>query len=250
MLIRAVYRGVMFHQPLSPGTTTVDVTVYDPTSDAKTVKVGSRADRVPAQRRQPARRRRVCAAEPVAAAAGLFQREGRFQFRRFPTARSSRRSLPGDRRACPWCREPSTAATSKYAIAYAFQPGDNGVRLSYQVPYPSNQTTLKFTSDYSAAARDAGGSADRAGRPARASCLPAPSRDSICTRATPCPPGLPFEVAVSGTAPPPPAGAGADQGRRRPAAQGQARQDPGERPRLRRDHPDHARPPGQLEVDS
>ncbi len=42
MLIRAVYRGVMFHQPLMPGTATVDVTVYDPTSDAKTVKVGSR----------------------------------------------------------------------------------------------------------------------------------------------------------------------------------------------------------------
>src|ERR1700691_4719208 len=42
MLIRAVYRGVMFHQPLTPGTATVDVTVYDPTSDAKTMKVGSR----------------------------------------------------------------------------------------------------------------------------------------------------------------------------------------------------------------
>ena len=26
----------------------------------------------------------------------------------------------------------------KYAIAYAFQPGDNGVRMSYQVPYPTN----------------------------------------------------------------------------------------------------------------
>src|SRR5208282_2408493 len=42
MLIRAVYRGVMFHQPLVPGTPTVDVTVYDPTSDAKTIKVDSR----------------------------------------------------------------------------------------------------------------------------------------------------------------------------------------------------------------
>jgi hypothetical protein len=41
MLIRAVYRGVMFHQPLIPGTPTVDVTVYDPTSDAKTMKVDS-----------------------------------------------------------------------------------------------------------------------------------------------------------------------------------------------------------------
>src|SRR5579862_116 len=42
MLIRAVYRGVMFHQPLVPGTSNVDVTVYDPTNDAKTMKLDSR----------------------------------------------------------------------------------------------------------------------------------------------------------------------------------------------------------------
>src|SRR5262249_62079231 len=30
MLIRAVYRGVMFHQPLGPGKNTADVTIYEP----------------------------------------------------------------------------------------------------------------------------------------------------------------------------------------------------------------------------
>ncbi len=37
----------------------------------------------------------------------------------------------------------------KYAIAYAFQPGDNGVRLSYQLPYAANHADLRLTSDYS-----------------------------------------------------------------------------------------------------
>jgi hypothetical protein len=37
----------------------------------------------------------------------------------------------------------------KYAIAYAFQPGDNGVRLSYKVPYPADKATVEFTSPYS-----------------------------------------------------------------------------------------------------
>ena len=37
----------------------------------------------------------------------------------------------------------------KYAIAYAFQPGDNGVRFSYQIPYPSNHADVRLTSDYS-----------------------------------------------------------------------------------------------------
>ncbi|HEX4643642.1 MAG TPA: hypothetical protein VH161_09240, partial [Candidatus Acidoferrales bacterium] len=39
MLIRAVYRGVFFHQPLTPGTSTVDVTVYEPTSNPNAIQV-------------------------------------------------------------------------------------------------------------------------------------------------------------------------------------------------------------------
>src|SRR4029077_17136618 len=39
MLIRAVYRGVLFHQPLTPGTSTVDVTVYEPTTNPAAIEV-------------------------------------------------------------------------------------------------------------------------------------------------------------------------------------------------------------------
>src|SRR5262249_55762751 len=39
MLIRAVYRGVFFHQPLTPGTATVDVTVYEPTTNPKAIQI-------------------------------------------------------------------------------------------------------------------------------------------------------------------------------------------------------------------
>jgi hypothetical protein len=38
----------------------------------------------------------------------------------------------------------------RYAIAYAFQPGQNGVRLSYQVPYADNRATLQIASNYNA----------------------------------------------------------------------------------------------------
>ncbi len=38
MLIRAVYRGVFFHQPLTPGTSTVDVTVFEPTTNPGAIK--------------------------------------------------------------------------------------------------------------------------------------------------------------------------------------------------------------------
>ena len=39
MLIRAVYRGVFFHQPLTPGTATVDVTVYEPTTNPAAIQI-------------------------------------------------------------------------------------------------------------------------------------------------------------------------------------------------------------------
>jgi hypothetical protein len=39
MLIRAVYRGVFFHQPLTPGTSTVDVTIYEPTTNPGAIQV-------------------------------------------------------------------------------------------------------------------------------------------------------------------------------------------------------------------
>src|ERR1700730_6466070 len=39
MLVRAVYRGVNFHQPVPPGKSEVEVEVFEPTPDAKTVTI-------------------------------------------------------------------------------------------------------------------------------------------------------------------------------------------------------------------
>jgi len=38
----------------------------------------------------------------------------------------------------------------RYAIAYAFQPGQNGVRISYIVPYTGNQAQIRESSTYDA----------------------------------------------------------------------------------------------------
>jgi hypothetical protein len=110
----------------------------------------------------------------------------------------------------------------KYAIAYAFQPGDNGVRMSYQIPYSSNAANLKFTSDYST--QRVMLVAPPTVQVVSAGFSPAGTeqgfnlytRDAVAA-------GTPFEVAVSGTAPPPQQG-GADQGGQADA-QGQG-QDP------------------------
>jgi hypothetical protein len=41
MLIRAVYHGINFHQPVPPGSSTVVLNIYEPSSDSKTIDVPS-----------------------------------------------------------------------------------------------------------------------------------------------------------------------------------------------------------------
>jgi len=210
MLIRAVYHGVMFHQPLVPGHDTVDVTVYDPSSDSKIVNVGSRVIVF-----QPNGDRLVVGEEyslqnqsqPPKA---YFNEKGDFSFQVPEGSQLSQVSSWGPS-GMPVVQGTIDHGKGKYAIAYAFQPGDNGVRFSYQIPYPSNHADVRLSSDYSVG---------------RVLLVAAPSvqinspgfmpagteqgfnlytRDSV-------PSGLPFDVSVSGTAPPPQASQDQSQG--------------------------------------
>jgi hypothetical protein len=218
MLIRAVYRGVMFHQPLTPGSSTADVTVYDPTSDSRALKVGSRLIVF-----QPNGSSLLIGEEyslqnqsqpPLA----YFNQRGDFDFEVPEGGQLSQVSSWGPS-GMPVVQGTIDKGNRKYAIAYAFQPGDNGVRMSYQVPYPSNSATLRFSSDYPAARVML--VAPPSVKVTSAGFSPAGTeqgfnlyaRDTVAA-------GLPFEVSLSGTAPAPSAdqqgaadpGQGQDQG--------------------------------------
>jgi hypothetical protein len=215
MLIRAVYRGVLFHQPLTPGHDTVDVTVYEPTSDAKTVQVGSRLIVL-----QPNGANLLVGEEyalqnnskpPVA----YFNEKGDFNFEIPEGADLSNVSSWGPS-GMPVVQGTINRGKQKYAIAYAFQPGDNGVRLSYQVPYPSNQTKLRFSADYGidrvmlVAPPSVQVMSDGFSPAGTEQGFNLYTRDMVTA-------GLPFDVSVSGTAPPPSAqpqgdASAADQG--------------------------------------
>jgi hypothetical protein len=206
MLVRAIYRGVNFHQPLPPGQTTADVIVYEPSSDPKTVKVGTRVVMF-----QPNGANLLVVEEyglqndsqpPVA----FYSSNGNFDFELPQGAQDPQVSSWGPSRM-PVNQGTINRGGGKYAIAYAFQPGENGVRVTYQVPYESNRATLRLVSAQGA---------ERVGLIAPASVQVASagftpqgqeqgfnfySRDSI-------PAGAPFEVSVSGTAPPPSADPG------------------------------------------
>lgn len=145
LLVRAIYRGVNFHQPLPPGQTTADVTVFEPSSDPNTIKVATRIlmfqpngadllvvdDYALQNTSQP----------PVA----FYNAQGNFEFLLPEGAQNPQVSSWGPSKM-PVTQGTINRGNNKYAIAYAFQPGDNGVRITYQVPYPSNSATLKLVS--------------------------------------------------------------------------------------------------------
>jgi hypothetical protein len=214
MLIRAVYKGVNFHQPLTPGTSTVDVTVYEPTTNAKAIQVPLRLLVF-----QPTGDKLMVGEEfsiqnnsnPPSA---YYKQDGNFEFTLPPNAEIDQVSTFGPS-GMPVKQGTIDKGKGKYAIAYAFQPGQNGVRISYQVPYSGNQASIKEAATYDAqrvllvippTMQVSSPGFAAAGTEQGFNVF---SKDTMKA-------GTTFDVAVSGTAPPPaeasaPASGGADQ---------------------------------------
>ncbi len=149
MLIRAVYRGVNFHQPLTPGTPTVDVTVYEPTTNPQSVQVPLRllvfqpnGDKLMVGEEYSIQNN----SNPPAA---YYKQDGNFEFTIPEGAELEQVSTFGPS-GMPVKQGTIDKGKGRYAIAYAFQPGQNGVRLSYVVPYAGNRASLRAASHYDA----------------------------------------------------------------------------------------------------
>src|SRR5438309_4472567 len=201
MLIRAVYHGVMFHQPLPPGRATVDVTVYEPSADSKLVSVGSRVIVFQPNGSNLLVGEEYALQNQSQPPKAYFSDKGDFQFQLPQGAQLGQVSSWGPS-GMPVTQGTMDRGKGKYAIAYAFQPGDNRVRLSYQLPYASNRADLRLTSDYSVgrvmlvAPPTVQVKSDGFTAAGTEQGFNLYTRDGV-------PAGLPFDVSVSGTAPPP-----------------------------------------------
>jgi hypothetical protein len=149
MLIRAVYRGVFFHQPLTPGTSTVDVTIYEPTTNPNALQVPLRllvfqpnGDKLMVGEEYSIQN----TSSPPAA---YFKQDGDFEFNVPAGADLDQVSTFGPS-GMPVKQGTIDKGKGRYAIAYAFQPGQNGVRISYTVPYAGNHATVRAPSKYDA----------------------------------------------------------------------------------------------------
>jgi len=147
MLIRAVYKGVNFHQPLPPGKDSVSVDVFEPTGDSKTISVTSHVVVF-----QPNGATLTVGEEysvkndskpPVA----FFRTDGNFEAV-IPEQAELKQIAAAGPSGMPVVQATIDKGKNKYAIAFAFRPGESEVRLSYEVPYPNNSAVMKLPTSY------------------------------------------------------------------------------------------------------
>jgi len=147
MLIRAVYRGVFFHQPLAPGTSTVNVTIYEPTANPSAIQVPLRLLVFQPNGDKLMVGEEYSVQNNTSPPAAFFKQDGNFEFTIPQGAELDQVSTFGPS-GMPVRQGTIDKGKGKYSISYAFQPGQNGVRISYIVPYTGNQAKIRESSSY------------------------------------------------------------------------------------------------------
>ncbi|HEX9760572.1 MAG TPA: carboxypeptidase-like regulatory domain-containing protein [Candidatus Acidoferrales bacterium] len=147
LLVRVVYRSVNYHANVPPGQTTASIEIFDTTSDPGSIEVATRLIVF-----QPDGETLLIGEEftvhnhskpPLTFA----RNEGTFEFATPEGAQMSQVSAWGQA-GMPLVQGTIDKAPGRYAIAFALKPGENGIRLSYTIPYPSNQATVRLVSPY------------------------------------------------------------------------------------------------------
>ena len=147
MLVRVVYKGVNYHEPITPGKTTADVEVFEPTDKPDAFSVANHAiilqpngsalmvgeEYMIANKTQP----------PVA----FYREDGSFDFT-LPDGADFNQAAAWGTSGMPVVQGTIDKGTNKKAIAFPFRPGESGVRLSYKMPYAGNHLMLRNVSPY------------------------------------------------------------------------------------------------------
>jgi hypothetical protein len=201
MLVRAVYRGINFHQPLPPGRNEIQVEVFEPSRDPKTISVDTHFVIFQPKGATLEVGEEYAIKNDSQPAQAYFRPDGNFEFA-IPEGASLKQIAAQGPSGMPVVQAPIDRGKNKYSVAYAFRPGENGVRFSYELPYPSNTASVKLPTVYPGArlvvvaapsVQIAGEGLQSNGQEQGMSLY---SRDSLAANST-------LTVSVSGTAPPP-----------------------------------------------
>jgi hypothetical protein len=149
MLVRAVYNGINFHEPAPPGKKDIDMSVFEPSQDAKTIAIPSRVVFF-----QPNGNTLIVGEEysvenNSAPPKAYFKPSGNFEFK-LPDGAKLQQVAAAGPAGMPVVQAPLETKNGM-AIAYAFRPGASTVRYSYELPYANNSAVVRVPMTYAAA---------------------------------------------------------------------------------------------------
>ncbi len=147
MLVRAVYRGVNYHEPVPPGKTTADVQVFEPTDKAGSFSVAARALILQPRGADLEVGEEFSIENKTQPPVAYFSAAGSFTFALPEGAQLSQVSAAGAA-GMPVVQGTIDKGKGLEAIAFPFRPGDSNVRISYSLPYANNETKIRIVSPY------------------------------------------------------------------------------------------------------
>ena len=150
ILVRATFHDVSFNTFAPPGRPNVEVEVYDISKDPKTITIPShivifqpQADKLIGAEEYEV----TNASQPAVA---FFRTEGNFDFA-IPENGVLGQVSATTSMGMAVAQASIDKGKGRYAIAYAFRPGQTNVRLSYELPYSNNAATVKLPATYAGA---------------------------------------------------------------------------------------------------
>ena len=147
MLLRVPYKGVLYHAPVPPNTPSVQVEVYEPTRDPHSFTVTTRAIILQPKGSDLTVGEEYTIENQTQPPVAFYLKDGSFRFELPQGAQLSQVSA-WDASKMPVIQGTIDKGSGVEAVDWPFRPGDNGVRISYELPYTSNQATIQSTSIY------------------------------------------------------------------------------------------------------
>jgi len=149
MLLRAEFRGVNYHEPLPPGKSTAEIQVYEPTDSPASIAVTSHAVIFQPNGAEILVGEEYTVENKTQPPKAFYRQNGSFEFSVPDGAEMNQVSAWGSS-GMPVVQGTIDKGKNQMAIAYAFRPGESGVRISYKLAYPANRLALRSKSPYAA----------------------------------------------------------------------------------------------------
>jgi hypothetical protein len=147
MLLRVQFRGVNFHQPVPPGTQTADVEVFNNTQNPGSIQMPTRMIVLQPNGSTLLVGEEYTIQNQTHPPEAYYRADGTFTFSIPEGAQLNQVAVAGPA-GMPVVQGTIDKGKNTSAIAYAFRPGESTVRLSYEMPYPSNEATVHTLSPY------------------------------------------------------------------------------------------------------